>query len=99
MPKEPEPDPLESVAANIIRNRRRLGLTQAALAERAEMEVRQVQRVESGRIDVGIVTLVLLAKALKVAPGRLLLPAHFLRPGPGRPKTKKASRARHSAGS
>jgi transcriptional regulator with XRE-family HTH domain len=89
MAKEPQPDPLESVAANLVRNRRRLGLTQADLAERAEMEVRQVQRAESGKIDVGIVTLVVLAKALEVAPGLLLRPARLVRAGPGRPRMKR----------
>jgi len=91
MSKEPEPDPLERVAANIVRNRRRLGLSQAALAERADLDVRQVQRAETGRIDVGIVTLVALATALDVAPGRLLLRARLVRAGPGRPKTKRAT--------
>jgi transcriptional regulator with XRE-family HTH domain len=92
MPKERLPDPLESVAANIVRTRRRLGLTQAALAERAQMELRQVQRAESGTIDVGIGSLVVLAQALEVAPGRLLRPASLVRAGRGRPKAKTARR-------
>ncbi len=83
---------LESVAANIVRARRRSGITQARLAELADLEVRQVQRAESGRIDVGIVNLVLIAKALSTAPGKLLRTAVLVRAARGRPKAKRTRR-------
>lgn len=83
---------LESVAANLVRARRRFGITQAKLAELADLDLRQVQRAESGRIDVGIVTLVVLAKALTVPPARLLRSAALVRAGRGRPKAKKVRR-------
>jgi transcriptional regulator with XRE-family HTH domain len=84
---------LESVAANLVRARRRFGFTQAKLAELADLDLRQVQRAESGRIDVGIVTLVVLARALDIAPGQLLRAARLVRAARGRPKAKKKKRA------
>jgi transcriptional regulator with XRE-family HTH domain len=84
---------LESLAANLVRGRRRFGITQAKLAELADLDLRQVQRAESGRIDVGIVTLVVLARALDLAPGQLLRAARLVRAGRGRPKAKKKARS------
>lgn len=84
-------DVIESFAANVRAHRRRLGLTQAELAEAAEMETRHLQRTESGQVDVGITTLIRLAEALAVEPGQLLLPAKLPPRAPGRPRTKKQS--------
>jgi len=79
---------LRSVAANVRRIRERQGLSQEALAEQADLDVRAVQRVEQGKINFGVVVLVLLAAALGVSPARLLRPATLERRLRGRPLTK-----------
>jgi ribosome-binding protein aMBF1 (putative translation factor) len=78
-------DVLRSLAANVRAIRRRRGLTQDRLAELAKLDLRQVQRAESGRVDVGLLTLSALAAALDVAPGRLLRSATLEPPRLGRP--------------
>ncbi|NOU27133.1 MAG: helix-turn-helix transcriptional regulator [Polyangiaceae bacterium] len=77
---------LRSVAANVRAIRRRRDLTQAALAERADLEVRQLQRVESGKMDCGIVALAAIAAALEVPIGRLFRVASLPAPTRGRPR-------------
>jgi transcriptional regulator with XRE-family HTH domain len=85
---------LASIAANVRRWRERRGLSQAALAEAADMEVRAVQRVEAGRINFGVVALVSLADALNVSVSLLLRPALLERPRRGRPprRTERSRR-------
>lgn len=80
---------IEYVAANVRRLRRRLGLSQAALAEKAGFNVRWLQDVEVAKVDLRIQTLVRLAGALGVPPARLLRRARLAVPGPGRPRTKR----------
>jgi transcriptional regulator with XRE-family HTH domain len=82
-------DVLRSVAANIRSLRRRRGLTQAALAEKARLDLRQIQRAESGRVDIGIVAVAAVAEALEVLPGRLFRHAPFSPQPPGRPSQKR----------
>ncbi|MBI5479937.1 MAG: helix-turn-helix transcriptional regulator [Deltaproteobacteria bacterium] len=65
-------DVLASIAANVRAQRAQLGLSQAQLAERADLELRHLQRIERGRTNFGVVTLVWLAEALGVRPGTLL---------------------------
>jgi transcriptional regulator with XRE-family HTH domain len=79
---------LEYVASNVRSTRRRRGMTQAKLAELADLDLRQVQRAESGRVDVGLVTLSKLANALDIAPGRLLRRATLPPARSGRPPKK-----------
>lgn len=76
---------LDSIGANLRRFRLRAGLTQEALAERAGTEIRFTQRVERGKIDISISTLVRLARALHVAPSAFLRRAKLAAPRPGRP--------------
>lgn len=79
---------LESIAANIRELRAIQDLTQAALAELAEIDVTYEQRVERASVNVSIGVLVSIANAFDVPIGRLLLPAK-LGPRPvGRPKLK-----------
>lgn len=80
---------LEHVAANIRRLRRRRGQTQEALADQLKVDVRYLQRLEAGKINVGIVTLARLAVCFGVSPARLLRRAALPRPTRGRPKAKK----------
>lgn len=89
MARERSEDVLRRVAANLRTIRRRRGLTQAALAELADLELRQLQRAESGRMDFGLVTLDILARALGVPPGRFFRDAELAEPRRGRPPSKK----------
>jgi len=74
---------LASIAANTRRVRERRGLTQEQLAEEADLDVRQVQRVERGTIDFGVTRLVRLASALDIDVGKLLRLAKKSRRAPG----------------
>jgi transcriptional regulator with XRE-family HTH domain len=81
---------LESIAANVRRLRARLGLSQAAFAEKAGFNVRWLQDVEVAKVDLRIQTLVRLASALEVQPARLLRRATLQVGRPGRPRALKA---------
>lgn len=82
------------VGANVKAWRLRRDLTQEALAEGAEIDIRFVQKIERGTVDVGVTVLVALAAALDVQPGVLLrVAAPVPEPKRGRPsKTTKAKR-------
>lgn len=60
------------IAGNIARLRREQKLTQSQLASRSGVHVTEVSRIERGLRDVRLSTLVRLARALGVKPGRLL---------------------------
>lgn len=83
---------LASIAANVQAIRRKRGLTQMELAEKANVELRQLQRAESGRIDFGLIALVQIATALDVPPGRFFRAARLAAPKLGRPKKRAAKR-------
>lgn len=54
--------------------RRRKGMTQEELAERASINVRTIQRIESGEVDSRLYTITVIANALEVEEhGRLVL--------------------------
>ncbi len=76
---------LQSIAANVRQWRERRGLTQATLAERANMELRAIQRIEQGKINFGVIGLVHVAAALGVSPALLLEKAQKAPRMPGRP--------------
>jgi DNA-binding XRE family transcriptional regulator len=59
-----------SLAIDIIRDRRRLGLTQAELARRAGIRLATLQRAEQGRDDPSIRTIEKIDRALKAAEGK-----------------------------
>ena len=80
---------LESIAANVRRGRARAGLTQEAFAERTGFDIRFVQRVERGRVNMSIETLARLAAALDVRPAALLRNARLQAPRTGRPPARK----------
>lgn len=81
---------LAVVSANVRRLRARAGLTQEALAERAGVTPRAVQRIEEG-VDVRLTTLARVAGGLGVEPRELLAPV--TEPPPprvvGRPRTRR----------
>jgi transcriptional regulator with XRE-family HTH domain len=54
---------LEYIGANVHRLRVRLGLSQEALSEAADISTGFLQRVERGKTNVGVVVLVRLADA------------------------------------
>jgi transcriptional regulator with XRE-family HTH domain len=53
------------------RIRKAKGMSQAALAERADLSREYVNKIEAGRYDPPLSTINALAKALGVKPGRL----------------------------
>lgn len=66
--------------------RQRAGDTQAALAEKLDMTVQYLRRVESGRVNLSVESLVRFARALGVEPCALLdAPADRSKPKRGRP--------------
>ena len=78
------------IAANVRRLREKRGLSQERFAEVAGLDFRFSQRVERGRLNFSIETLVRLAAALDTTPGTLLRPAKLSPPKPGRPRKKTA---------
>ena len=76
---------LESFSANVRRIRRRKGLTQEQLAEKAELAARFVQRLETGRANPSLTVFVAVAQALDASFASLLKAAVFSRSRPGRP--------------
>jgi transcriptional regulator with XRE-family HTH domain len=83
---EPE---VRYVAANIRQERRKLGMTQAEVAEAAEMSVRALSEVENGVVDLSVSTLCRIARALEVKPALLLRKAELVKPPAGRPRKRK----------
>lgn len=77
---------LQSLAANIKKYRKKANLTQDRLSEMLKMDVRYLQRIEKGEINIGVELLVRCAEALSIDPGRLLEKAKLEPPKPGRPK-------------
>jgi transcriptional regulator with XRE-family HTH domain len=88
---------LRAIAANVQTWRTRRALTQAQLAELAELDVRFLQRVEQGRINFGVVALIELAEALSVTPAALLRPAELAQAKRGRPRAAKQGLAKPRA--
>jgi transcriptional regulator with XRE-family HTH domain len=89
---------LESLAANVRRERERLGFTQESLAEHAALDYGWVRKLERGVVDLRIQTLVRIAKALNTTPSRLLRTAKLQPRRPGRPgKRVRAGVARTSS--
>jgi len=60
------------LGSNLRDARKRLGLTQEAVAERSGVHATEVSRIEAGKRDPKVSTLLRLAKAVEVPPGRLL---------------------------
>ena len=56
-----------TVASNVRRRRIGLGLTQEDFAERANLDVRHVQKIEAGDVNLTLRTLSVVAKALRLS--------------------------------
>lgn len=65
-------DFLTGVARRLKETRKRLGYTQARLAERADISFQYIAELENGRKSMSIVTLARLAQALSVSTDYLL---------------------------
>ena len=78
------------IGANVHRGRVRLGMTQEGLAEKADLDLRFLQRVERGRTNLSVAVVVALAHALEVAPGSLFRKAKLTEPSRGRPARRTA---------
>ena len=66
---------LKSVAANVRRVRQERGLTQEQLAERAELPLKTIQRIERAEQNPSVTVLASIAAGLGVEPGVLFEPA------------------------
>ena len=77
------------VGDRVAERRHALGLTQEALAERLEVSVKYLQRLEAGQENLTIHSMVGLANALAVSPNYLLQRPRAKRVRkPGRPRSK-----------
>ena len=73
MPKPKPPSPwLKQLGDNVRRERTAKGITQQQLAEAADLNIRNVQRIEAGEIDVLLRTTVRIRKALGCPLEKLL---------------------------
>jgi transcriptional regulator with XRE-family HTH domain len=88
----PRRDILRSIAANVRELRLRRGLTQAELAERADVDLRLVQRVERAERDFAVSAFVKLGTALDVRLDALVRPATLHPARRGRPLDRGGSR-------
>lgn len=71
---------LRAFGLAVRRRRLKLGLSQEALAERADLHRTYLGGVERGERNVGMKNLFALARALRIAPSRLLMDAEELDP-------------------
>ena len=60
------------LGSNLRAARKKLGLTQEQVAERSGVHVTEISRMEAGKRDPQVSTLLKLAKAVEVPPGELL---------------------------
>lgn len=81
---------VRSIAANLKYLRGVKGLTQQALAERADVDLRHLQKIERARVpDVSVRLVEILAKALDVPVAELVWPRRLGPAKAGRPKAGK----------
>jgi transcriptional regulator with XRE-family HTH domain len=62
----------EQLGANVRRHRLAAGLTQEQLSDRAKLHLTEISRIENGRRDPQLATIVTVADALEIAPSELL---------------------------
>lgn len=58
--------------SNLRAIRKELGMTQEEVSERSGVQAGEISRIERGKRDPQVSTLIKLAKAVRVPPGRLL---------------------------
>jgi transcriptional regulator with XRE-family HTH domain len=64
---------LKKFGANVRRERMGIGMTQEKLAERADLNIRTVQKIEAGNINILVTTLFRLQQALRCEWEKLLV--------------------------
>jgi transcriptional regulator with XRE-family HTH domain len=70
---EPDPrDPRTTLGANLREARLRAGLSGEALGHRASFDPTEIDRIERGRRNPGLLTIIKLAKALDIPASDLL---------------------------
>lgn len=84
-PKKAKAPEFKYLAANVAEFRRKLGMSQAQLAERANLDVTSLSLIERAGTNITLQTLLDLAEALGVPPALLLTKARFKKAAPGRP--------------
>jgi transcriptional regulator with XRE-family HTH domain len=62
----------EQLGANVRRLRLAAGMTQEQLSYRAKLHLTEISRIENGRRDPQLATIVKVADALRIAPAELL---------------------------
>lgn len=72
MPANDRDDPRSTFGANLRSAREQAGLTQEALGHRADFHPTEVNRIERGRRNPGLLTIVKLATALEIPASDLL---------------------------
>jgi len=77
---------LQCLAANIKRLRKKSNLTQMQLAEVVDIELKYLQKLESGRKNPSIAIVLAIAEAFKVDLGELFLDIPLVKQKTGRPK-------------
>jgi transcriptional regulator with XRE-family HTH domain len=60
------------LGSNLRAARKKLGLTQEQVAERSGVHATEVSRIEAGKRDPQVSTVIKLAKAVELRPGQLL---------------------------
>jgi transcriptional regulator with XRE-family HTH domain len=71
IPRTDDP-PVGDLGANLREARKKLRLTQEQVAERSGVHATEVSRIEAGKRDPQVSTLLRLAKAVEARPGELL---------------------------
>lgn len=66
-----EKEQLKEFGDNLRRLRKERGLSMETLANIAEIELSQIYRIETGKINPKLTTLLVIAKALEVSPREL----------------------------
>jgi transcriptional regulator with XRE-family HTH domain len=74
--------PLDAFSANIRRLRKAQGLTQERLAERADLHLTDIARIETGKRDPGVKIIAKIAHGLSVPTSELLVGVEY-RPAGG----------------
>lgn len=64
-------EPVAQFAANVRQLRSERGLTQEALAERADLQLSYVAKIETSQRQPGVLVIAKLARGLDVDPGEL----------------------------
>ena len=66
MEKLDEKTYLKAFGANLKRTRKKYGFSQEKLAYEADIELRQIGRIERGEINTGILSVKIIAETLKI---------------------------------